>query len=109
MGPITLSGEERIRLREWCHNARGAGAGARGTRHGTLAREKKSLGELGSVWERLAGAKMAAEETRMAAATIPHLLPPAARVFPAGRPYDLWETWLAGATVIRRSRNRELS
>ena len=70
MGPITLSGEERIRLREWCHNARGAGAGARGTRHGTLAREKKSLGELGSVWERLAGAEMAAEETRMAAATI---------------------------------------
>ena len=48
----------------------GAGAGARGTRHGTLAREKKSLGELGSVWERLAGAEMAAEETRMAAATI---------------------------------------
>ena len=58
------------------------------------------------VWERLAGAEMAAEETRMAAAIIPHL--PPALVFHAGQPYDLWETWLAGAIVIRRSRNREL-
>ena len=49
---------------------------------------------------------MAAEETRMAAAIIPHL--PPALVFHAGQPYDLWETWMAGAIVIRRSRNREL-
>ena len=50
---------------------------------------------------------MAAEETRMAAAIIPHL-PPATLVFHAGQPYDLWETWMGGAIVIRRSRNREL-
>ena len=43
----------------------GAGAGAKGTRHGTLAGEKKSLGGCAT------GAEMAAEETRMAAAIIP--------------------------------------
>ena len=43
----------------------------------------------------------------MAAAIIPHLHTPAL-VFHVGQPYDLWETWMDGAIVIRRSRNREL-